>query len=78
MSTPITPITGTRGYSLLRSKTFWTTAAMLAMNVGDALVHPKTGQTLLGPDALAAANLGLTVLAMVFHQMTGNSTSGSN
>lgn len=67
-----------RGYSLLRSRTFWTMVFQTALNVADVIVHPQTGQSLIPPDAMATVNVVLFGAAAMFHQWTGNSTSGSN
>jgi hypothetical protein len=63
---------GSRGYSLLRSKTFWTLVFMCLGNVVTVF------KPMLTPDQVTLANLGLTVLASYFHQLTGNSTTGTN
>jgi hypothetical protein len=74
----MTTTTPSSGYSLLRSKTFWTMVFQTGLNVAEAIVHPTTGQTLLPPGAMTAANTVLFALAALFHQWTGNSTTGSN
>jgi len=67
-----------QGYSLLRSKTFWTMVFQTSLNVADVIVHPTQGPSAIPPQAMTVANIILLGLASMFHQWTGNSTSGSN
>lgn len=59
-------------YSLLRSKTFWLLVATFVVGVGNLFLP------VLPPAVQGTATTVLLLLASYTHQLTGESTSGTN